>query len=115
VRAGTSYYKVVTEFTETRKIIQILKHPNYSRDNGSYFDVGFAIAEREIKFSDYIRPICLPTQPVDKLDYLNGDLVTLTGFGLESITNVLAKELKFINLKVRKHFYFENLRIYDKN
>jgi hypothetical protein len=90
---------------ETRKIIQILKHPNYNRDNGGYFDVGIAIAEREIKFSDYIRPICLPTEPIDQLDYLTGDLVTLTGFGKESISDQLANELKFINLKVSNHFY----------
>jgi hypothetical protein len=69
-------------------------------DDYIYFDAGIALAESEMKFSDYIRPICLPTHPVDKLDYLTGDLVTLTGYGLYSTTNTLAKELKFINLKV---------------
>ena len=100
MRAGTSYYKEKTDFTETRKIVGILRHPDYNSDNGIYFDAGIAIAESEIKFSNYIRPICLPTKPVDMLDYLTGDLVTLTGFGLYSTTSSAAQELKFINLKV---------------
>jgi hypothetical protein len=106
VRAGTSFYKEVTKFTETRKIIQILTHPNYSSNGGVYFDVGIAIAERKVEFSNYIRPICLPTEAVDKLDYLTGDFVTLTGFGKDSITEKLPEELKFINLKVKKHKHF---------
>ena len=100
MRAGTSYYNVWTNSTETRKIVEILRHPDYSRDISFYFDAGIAIAESEIKFSDYIRPICLPAKPVDMLDYLTGDLVTLTGYGTYSTTGLLAEELKFINLKV---------------
>jgi hypothetical protein len=32
-----------------------------------YFDAGLAIAESQLDFTDYVRPICLPTQPVDKV------------------------------------------------
>ncbi len=100
MRAGTSYYKNVTQFTQTRRIVKILRHSDYKSQNGVYFDAGIAIAERKVEFSDYIRPICLPVKPVDSLDYLTGDFVTLTGFGIDSRTDVLAQELKFIDLKV---------------
>jgi len=73
---------------------------DYNSQKGLYFDAGLAIVAKEFEFSNYIRPICLPTQPVDMLDYLTGDLVTLTGYGKYSTTDLLAKELKFINLKV---------------
>lgn len=69
-------------------------------DDYIYFDAGLAIAESQLDFTNYVRPICLPTHPVDKLDYLTGDLVTLTGYGKISTTDVLATELKFINLRV---------------
>jgi hypothetical protein len=41
----------------------------------AYYDVGIAIAEKPIEFSEFIRPICLPLKPVDDVDYLEGDLV----------------------------------------
>ena len=50
-------------------------HPKYLSEK-AYYDVGIAIAQTPIEFSDYIRPICLPTKPVDDVDYLEGDLVT---------------------------------------
>ena len=78
----------------------ILQHPNYNRDNGIYFDAGIAVMEKKIDFSDYIRPICLPSHPVDSLDFLAGDLVVFTGWGLDSVTNDKAKEIKIINMKV---------------
>ncbi len=77
---------------------------DYNSQKGLYFDAGLAIVAKEFEFSNYIRPICLPTQPVDTLDYLTGDLVTLTGYGTYSTTNLLATELKFINLKVNLFF-----------
>ncbi len=100
MRAGTSYYKDETKFTQTRRIVEIIRHPDYDGDT-VYFDAGIAIAERRVEFSDYVRPICLPVKPVDSVDYLTGEIVTLTGFGKYSRTEVLAKELKFIDLKVR--------------
>jgi hypothetical protein len=111
MRAGTSYYKNETKFTQTRRIVAIIQHPDYD-DDFVYFDAGIAIAERKVEFSDYIRPICLPVKPVDALDYLTGEIVTLTGFGLDSTTNTLVKTIKFIDLKVRE-ILFEIFFPYD--
>ena len=59
--------------TTTWNVSQV--HPKYLSEK-AYYDVGIAIAQTPIQFSDYIRPICLPTKPVDDVDYLEGDLVT---------------------------------------
>ena len=77
-------------------------HPKYVTDK-AYFDVGIAIAESPIQFNEYIRPICLPVRPVDDADYLEGDLVTLAGWGLYyNIKNEvqIGSLLKLINLRV---------------
>ncbi len=105
MRAGTSYYKNETKFTQTRRIIEIIRHPDYDWQNGVYFDAGIAIAERKVEFSDYIRPICLPVKPVDALNYLTGEIVTLTGFGKYARKDLLAKELKFIDLQATMKFF----------
>jgi hypothetical protein len=33
------------------------------QDGKAYFDVGIAIADRHIEFTNYVRPICLPMRP----------------------------------------------------
>jgi len=74
--------------------------PDYNRDNGIYLDAGIAVLEKKIQFSDYIRPICLPLHPVDSLDFLAGDLVIFTGWGLDSVSNEVSEDLKTINMQV---------------
>lgn len=43
-----------------RSVKQIFRHPLY-KSNQVYYDVGLAIADRRIEFTDFIRPICLPS------------------------------------------------------
>jgi len=69
----TSYSGIV------RNIVEALRHPRYA-EGKSYFDVGIAIADRVVEFTDFIRPICLPMRPVDDTDYLAGDLVKTVCF-----------------------------------
>jgi len=100
VRAGTSNYSVVTEFTQTRRISTILRHPNFNRDNGFYFDVGIAVVEEKFDYSNYIRPICLPAKSVDTLDFLTGDDFIFTGWGVYSTSKGYAGKFKIKKLKV---------------
>ncbi len=102
VRAGTSNYSVVTEFTQTRRISNILRHPNFNRDNGIYFDVGIAVVDEKFFYSDYIRPICLPLHPVDTMDYLTGDQIIFTGWGVSSSSQAYVGKFKIKKMKVSK-------------
>ena len=90
-----------------RNVKQIMVHPKYQLGR-PYFDVGFAIAKTPIKFSDYVIPICLPMKPVDDVDYLEGDLVTLAGWGVfyDEENNPIfdSKDLKLMSLKVSNFF-----------
>jgi hypothetical protein len=45
-----------------RRVREILTHPKYL-EGKAYFDVGVAIADRSIEFTDFVRPICLPMRP----------------------------------------------------
>ena len=63
---------------EIRNVKRLLTHPDY-RSGRIYFDVGLAVAESRIEFTDYIRPICLPFKPIDDEDAGADDLVILAG------------------------------------
>jgi len=56
-----------------------------------YYDVGLAVADRRIEFTDYIRPICLPFTPDDP-DELANDLTTLTGWGRDENYKLTVRE-----------------------
>jgi hypothetical protein len=49
------------------------------------------------------RPICLPIQAIDTMDYLTGDILTMSGWGnyhLSATTVKRSDELKFAKFKV---------------
>jgi V8-like Glu-specific endopeptidase len=68
-----------------RNVAKVLVHPKYQQRR-AYFDVGLAVADRFIEFTEYVRPICLPMSPVDDEDYLADDFVTLAGWELQITT-----------------------------
>lgn len=65
-----------------RKVVAIYVHPQYA-ESRAYFDVGVAVAERVIEYTNTVMPICLPMRPVDDEDALSGDYVNLAGWGLQ--------------------------------
>jgi len=106
IRFGEADLSVLVDESFIRNVINVLTHPNYI-DGKPYFDVGFAIAREPFQFNKFAIPICLPLRPVDDVDYLEGDLVTMSGWGtFYDKSNQLksnSKDLKLINLRVYKY------------
>ena len=46
-----------------------------------YYDVGVAVADKIISFSDYVMPVCLPMTPLDDFVDSTGDLLELANWG----------------------------------
>ncbi len=65
------------------------------------FDIGIAVGDRIIEFGQTIRPICLPFQPIDDADHLQGKFVNLAGWGTKDLSNDwVTTSLHIYNLKV---------------
>ena len=60
MRLGNENLDMASPNEVVRTVIKVESHPLF-RDNRVYFDVGIAIADKRIEFTDYIRPICLPS------------------------------------------------------
>ena len=84
MRFGTTNILQETVETINRGIDRYIIHPKYE-PRKPYFDVGLAITFIPVEYTAYIRPVCLPTKPVDDDDDLEGDLVTLSGWGKQYI------------------------------
>ncbi len=80
-RLGSSDMIDTSEGIIERNVKRYMTHPKYQQRR-AYFDVGIAVADRHIEFTEYVRPVCLPMSPVDDSDYLADDFVTLAGWGL---------------------------------
>ena len=65
-----------------RNIVEFRQHPKYISTR-AYFDVAIAVANIPIDFTDFIRPVSLPMQPIDDENAFEDELVTLSGWGLE--------------------------------
>ena len=50
-----------------RNVLKTFIHPKYN-SNFHYYDVGLILLDQQIKYSDYIRPICLPTKSTTNLE-----------------------------------------------
>jgi hypothetical protein len=74
--------------------------PRFDRNlfTAIYYDIGIAVSDRVIEFTQKIRPICLPFQPVDGDDYLEGKLVSLVEW--EEKESLDGKSLHIYNLEV---------------
>ena len=91
----------------TIRLQKVLLHPLYKKisTRGSIsFDVAILVLKSPVVFNDAIRPICLPAQPVDAIDHLAGQTVSLMGWGkyfINATTDVVSSSLKFTSLKVK--------------
>ena len=91
----------------TIRLQNVFLHPLYKKisTRGSIsFDVAILVLKSPVVFNDAIRPICLPAQPVDAIDHLAGQTVSLTGWGkyfINATTDATSSSLKFTSLTVK--------------
>ena len=83
-----------------RRVIDIHVHPRYVPGQAHY-DVGIAEAIDIFVFSDFVRPVCLPYLPVDDDNFLEGNYVTLVGWGYSIQARNNVQFVASSNLKLR--------------
>ena len=64
---------------DIRKISDITWHNKY-KPGMLHYDVGIAIASKDIEFTNYIRPLCLPFLPVDNENQFNKEPIIMIGW-----------------------------------
>ena len=92
-----------------RNIVDFLQHPKYIVSR-AYYDVAVAVTDILIDFTDFIRPINLPLQPVDDENAFQDEAVTLSGWGLEVGEQQYEprKNFKLVTIEVNTKEYCEN-------
>lgn len=64
-------------------IAETFIHENYVHNSSSqHDDIGLIRLAQPVKFTDYIRPICLPVAEHFKTRDFDGELLTVAGFGI---------------------------------
>ena len=113
MRLGTADMTDATLGT-MRNIIDFKEHPKYL-DSRAYYDVAIAVANIPIDYTDVIRPISLPLQPIDDENAYEGESVTLSGWGLEPGEEgyTRRKNFKLVTIEVNPRQYCED-EIYGK-
>uniref|UniRef100_A0A8C4GIG8 Suppressor of tumorigenicity 14 protein homolog n=1 Tax=Dicentrarchus labrax TaxID=13489 RepID=A0A8C4GIG8_DICLA len=88
-----------------RNLKQIIPHPNY---NAYTFDNDIALMELDspVTYSDYIRPICLPSP---QHDFPVGNTVLITGWGATREGGFAAKVLQKAQVRIINHGICNNL------
>uniref|UniRef100_A0A8D0BPR4 Prothrombin n=1 Tax=Salvator merianae TaxID=96440 RepID=A0A8D0BPR4_SALMN len=86
------------------KLDKIIIHPKYNWKENLDRDIALLRLESEVSFTDYIRPVCLPTKDVVKSLLLSGYKGRVTGWGNLYETwsggSALPNELQQINLPI---------------
>ena len=92
-----------------RNIVEFLRHPKYL-DSRAYYDVAIAVANIPIDFTDFIRPINMPLQPIDDENAFAEDSVTLSGWGLKVGEQQYKprKNFKLVTIEVNSREYCED-------
>uniref|UniRef100_A0A8D3D839 ST14 transmembrane serine protease matriptase a n=1 Tax=Scophthalmus maximus TaxID=52904 RepID=A0A8D3D839_SCOMX len=88
-----------------RNLKQIIPHPNY---NAFTFDNDIALMELDspVTYSDYIRPICLPSP---QHDFPNGNTVWITGWGATREGGFAATVLQKAQVRIINHSVCDKL------
>jgi len=76
MRLGLSDLSETSPTMIESEVAQVLLHPEF-RKGQSNFDIGIAVADHLIEFTDFVMPICLPMRPVNEYSYLSGQMVSL--------------------------------------
>ena len=87
-----------------RNIIDTKIHPDFA--HLFYYDVGVAVADKIISFSDYVMPVCLPMTPLDDFDDSTRDLLQLANWGFYNQNTR--------HYEVNSDLQIGNLHIYSK-
>ena len=80
MRLGINNLSDPVDSKSTINVADVLIHPKYKQPS-LYYDIGIAVAQRTIEFTNTIRPICLPFQPTD---HEEGYFVDIPGLGISN-------------------------------
>ncbi|XP_053115709.1 prostasin isoform X2 [Hemicordylus capensis] len=80
-----------------RQVEQVIKHPDYTNDEGSKGDIALVKLKEPVSYSRTIRPICLPATSVS---FPNGMKCTVTGWGNVLTHTSLAAPMTLQQLEV---------------
>uniref|UniRef100_A0A2M3Z9P7 CLIP domain-containing serine protease n=1 Tax=Anopheles braziliensis TaxID=58242 RepID=A0A2M3Z9P7_9DIPT len=69
-------------------------HPEYYKENGAdYNDIALLQLSETVAFTDFIRPICLPTAAAIRTDNLTGKVASVAGWGQTETSSSSTKKL----------------------
>lgn len=76
-------------------ITEIIVHENYNPDSRSqYHDIALLRLARNVQYTDFIKPICLPTETNLRAIDFTGDELEVVGFGKTEVENSSTRKLK---------------------
>ncbi|XP_075147746.1 serine protease ea-like isoform X1 [Haematobia irritans] len=76
-------------------IQEIVSHPSYnSRDTNHLYDIALIRLSREVPYTDFVSPVCLPIQTELRSRTFEGDKLDVSGFGATETGSSSALKLK---------------------
>ena len=77
--------------TQSRKIVQVINHPNFTEKQGVIQggDICLMKLDSPVSINNYVQPICLPAANID----LTGKSLIVAGFGSTSATNIISSAI----------------------
>lgn len=71
--------------SETNSVRYIIVHEEFRRD-GYFYDIALLKLSRQVEFTEYILPVCLPPVVLERshMDALVGQMPTVIGYGATS-------------------------------
>jgi len=94
-----------------RKAQDIIFHPKYEDDSSAYYDVAVVKLDQSVRFSDFIKPVCLPRTFDRNVNAHQGKFVVLTGNYALNPIYVLKKMSKLLGwgLMNRNDFHVDGV------